>query len=366
MDILKRTFSDAMKWDGQHKTAISIRDGVLEYYGSELGIEPADKVFTVYRSPATIANVRDLMAGIPLTDEHVDTDTPVDTPVGSVLSAEVIDLFDDLTDARLGIKNNVDVSGPMLIELEEGKRELSLGYKGELHPHSKYDYEQKNIVPHHLAVVDAGRCGSACSFIDRKPDGVNPMKRKPKLHKAFLDADGQPNLQEVVEIAQQLPEALKALPMDELTKVVPALQEIIASSGTSPAADIEEEILDEEILDEEVEVTDEEADEEAEVEKKFADSKSFKDAVAGAVARHTEVIEKARQFVDESYSFKGKSTQRVMRDALAVEHGSQSFSDSELSVAFKLLKKSSNQLQNFGDASGSGLVARVQKLAKGE
>ena len=49
-------FSDAVTYDGQMKAAISVRDGVLEYLGSELGMSPADKIFYVYRSPATIAS----------------------------------------------------------------------------------------------------------------------------------------------------------------------------------------------------------------------------------------------------------------------------------------------------------------------
>lgn len=355
------TFADKMTWDSAQKTAISVRDGVLEYYGFEIGELPEDKTFTVYRSPATIAKARDLMTGIPLTNGHVDTDEAVSDPVGAVLSAEVIDLFDDLTDSRLGIKNSVDVNGSMLIELQDGKRELSLGYKAVLVPHTKYDFEQTNIMPHHLAVVEAGRCGSACSFLDKKPNEVIDMTLKNKA-KVFLDEDGMPNMQKIVEIASQLPEALKLMPVDELQKILPTLQQIIVASG---AASVEEA---EEVVDEEVEAVEEVADEAAEEpsEEKFADSKTFKDAVSSAIERHTEVIEKARTFVDESYSFKGKSTAKIMRDALAVEHGAQSFSDEELSVAFKLLKKSSNALKTFGDKSSTGLVARVSQLAKGE
>jgi hypothetical protein len=81
------------------------------------------------------------------------------------------------------------------------------------------------------------------------------------------------------------------------------------------------------------------------------DTAEFKDAVNSAIRRHTEVIEKAKTFVDESYQFAGKATDQIMRDALAVEHGKQEFSDAELSVAFKLLKKTGTDLRTFGDAS---------------
>lgn len=350
-------FTDTMQWDSQQKTAVSVRDGVLEYLGAEIGEKPADKVFTVYRSPASIARAKDLMAGLPLTDDHVSLDDVVRDPVGSVLDAEVVDFIDQATNSFLAIQNRVDVTARVLPALESGKRELSLGYKARLVPHHQYDFEQKDIQPHHLAVVTAGRCGSACSFIDRKPTEEPDMPDQ--LNKAFLDAEGQPNLQQIVEIAQQLPEALKSVPMDKLQKIMPVLMEIVAMAGggNTPAEEPEP------VQDEEESMQDEEK-EEATV--SVTDSAEFKDALKTAVAQHTAVIEKARDFVDDAYQFTGKSAAQIMRDALATEHGSQEFADAELSVAFKLLKKSTADLSNFGDQAAGSLVERVRKAAAGE
>jgi len=164
---------------------------------------------------------------------------------------------------------------------------------------------------------------------------------QPELHTAFVDAEGQPNLQQIVEIAQQLPEALKSVPMDKLQELMPTLQEII-SMGGAPAPAAEEPALE-----------DEETPAEEEPSAPVTDTAEFKDAVNSAIRRHTEVIEKAKTFVDESYQFAGKATDQIMRDALAVEHGKQEFSDAELSVAFKLLKKTGTDLRTFGDASPS-------------
>ena len=36
-------FADRVEVDTQNKTAISVRDGVLEYMGSEIGMEPEDE-----------------------------------------------------------------------------------------------------------------------------------------------------------------------------------------------------------------------------------------------------------------------------------------------------------------------------------
>lgn len=360
-------FTDRMVWDGEQKTAISIRDGVLEYYGHELGMTPATQLFTVFRSPATIANAADKMKGIPLTDGHVEVGSHVSDRSGTVVSGEMIDHFDEYTDSKLAVKNTVALNDGYSIG---GNRELSLGYDGDLIPHDKYDFEQKNIVPHHLAVVSAGRCGSSCSFIDKKPEVHN----MPDLHKVFADAEGQPNLQEIVEIAQALPEALKTVPLDKLQELVPSLKEVIASAGM-PAeevatedvettdADAEEEV-------ESVEATD--ADAEEEVEKvPMQDSNEFKDAIAqaaqSAIAEHGKVVDKARGFVDEAYSFDGKTTDQVMRDALASEHGKTEFSDAELPLAFRMLKKSSPDYTSFGDSKAEGgLMDRINKTIDGE
>ena len=348
------SFNDSVTWNGEEKTAVSVRDGVLEYLGAELGLEPAEKTFTVYRSPATIARANAAMNGVPLTDEHVTVGHDVKSPVGSVLDSEIIDFIDESTSSHLALRNRVRITDAISGALKTGKQQLSLGYNANLVPHERFDFEQVNIQPHHLAVVPAGRCGSACSFIDRQPTEVEPMKTKqktegqPELHTAFVDAEGQPNLQQIVEIAQQLPEALKSVPMDKLQELMPTLQEIV-SMGGAPAPAAEEPALE----DEETPADEEEPMEDEEPSVPVTDTAEFKDAVNSAIRRHTEVIEKAKTFVDESYQFAGKATDQIMRDALAVEHGKQEFSDAELSVAFKLLKKTGTDLRTFGDASPS-------------
>lgn len=355
------SFSDAVTYDGQMKSAISVRDGVLEYLGSELGMEPAEKIFYVYRSPATIASAANLMPGIPLLGDHVEPGTEGEGAASKVESASLIDAFDESTASTLAIRNMVLVDAEMQAELESGKRELSLGYTGSLVPHDKYDFEQRDIIPTHLAVVERGRCGSGCRFLDRKPTQEATM---PKMHKAFTDADGAASLSQIVEVAAALPEAIKNVPVDKLQELMPALQEImdIASAvgvkATAPAAPAEEEMVDEDpkpgAKEDPMPIT---------------DSAAFKDAVKGAVAsavkNHAIVIDKARDFVDEAYCFTDKSTVQIMRDALAVEHGATQFTDAELPVAFKLLKKASQDYKTFGDhAAEGGLTARLKASLK--
>lgn len=374
-DSMNRLFKDSLAFNGQTKTAISVRDGVQEYYGYELGLEPIDRVFTVYRSPATIANAATAMFGIPLTDEHVDLNAPPTNAVGTVLKALMIDLKDESLGCTLAVENQIQVDESMMGALQSGKRELSLGYRAELVAHNQYDYEQRNIEPHHLAVVDRGRCGAHCSFIDQKGE---LMKSPP----AFRDADGNPNLEEIVQIAASLPEAIKKLDMEQLAKVMPMLAEIVqvaradgqtaevrAQMGTEATADGNyEDMPAEEKPTEDMEaVKDGDAMKDGETEDmekekvgvtdcagvkptEWRDSAAFKDAVMQALTEHTLTIEKARDFVDAGYVFVGKTTCQIKRDALTSQYGKQTFSDAELPVAFKLLKKSESNLTNFGDA----------------
>lgn len=362
-------FQDKAIYNAAEKTAISVRDGVLEYLGSEIGYKPADKIFKVYRSPATIANAAMLMNGISLTDDHVDLNAEPAHPKGKVTSSKMIDLNQPDLLARIGILNNITVEPDVQANLDAGKRELSLGYRASLIPAvegSNFDLEQIEIMPHHLAVVDAGRCGSVCSFIDHKrfDKGTEHMTTKKKpTHKAFIDAEGNPSMTEIVAIVQALPDALAQLPADELVKLVPMLQEIVTKAGG--AAKVDEPAADDEAAKAAAEAEKAKDNPAAEPEKKtmdeaekekiaVADAKKIADATKTAVARHVEVMDKARQFLPDDYKFQGKETPQIMRDALAVEHGTQKFSDSELDVAFKLLKKTQSKYQKFGDGASTG------------
>jgi len=374
----------AVTWDSKTKTAISVRDGVLGYYGAEIGMEPADKLFTVYRSPATIANVAALMSGLPLTNNHVEVQPHVDESeiVGQVQSADMIDMIDSETASTLAIRNSVTLSDAIMAEVEEGKRELSLGYDADLVEHDKYDFEQRGIIPYHLAVVEQGRCGPRCRFIDHKQQKGLPMKKN-KLalliaaitaSKGFKDADGESiTVEQIAELAVALPEALKSAPLEKLQEIWPALMELI---NMSKEAGVEMEGLAEvveEVTTTETEVTDEEGTDPEKEKMAVTDSKAFKDALQkatdAAVKRHSAVVDKAKDFVGEQYSFADKSTNQVIRDALASQYGKQKFADSELDLAFKMLRKQTNSLASFGDEKGkekSGLASKVNALVNQE
>lgn len=351
-------FKDRATLDQDGKNAISVRDGVLEYMGAEIGMEPENKIFTVLRTPATIANAAMKMAGIPVTDEHVSLSKPAPSDGGRVVTAEMIDSDEDGI-ATIAIKNKLELSDQM-IKITDNKRELSLGYFADLVEHDKYDFEQKNIVPHHLAIVDSGRCGSMCSFIDRKPNMENN-----KMKIKFIDAEGVVNMKTIMEVISLLPEAIKNVPMEKIQEMMPSLLELVeASKEIIPEVEEVVEEADEvtKVTDEDdsgddknVEVTDEEVDEDEKDKKDFSDSKEFTDAVAKAAkleaGKTLTIISKAKTFLDDRYSFDDKSNDQIMKDAIKTQ-SSDKFQDAELYTAFKLLKKFKDY-GNFGKVNVS-------------
>lgn len=381
--VKSQKFSHTTFFDMASRTVRSVRDGVQEYAGIEIGMEPYDKIFTIYRSPETISDVAGKLDGLPITNDHVDANDVSDVNrsdiVGTMASTAVIELHDESTDSSLCIENKTSLNETAMALEKAGKKEFSLGYLGKLKPHDKYDFEQYDLSPTHLALVDSARGGSVLTFVDKKGKNMGDKK----LHKVFLDAEGSPNLQQIVEIAQELPEALKTVPMDKLAEIMPMLQEVVTmgksgdESENSDAPEMSSEDAmekgKEEMMDQDYEDMDEEEKKKfgdsklfksiiASQSKSFADSKVFKDAVFEAQKRHAEVIEKATNFVDEQYSFADKSTDDIMRDALKAEHGNIEFSDSELSIAFKLLKKSESSLKQFGDSQGkNSLDQRIEQ-----
>lgn len=353
-------FNDTAVYDAKEKTALSVRDGVIEYTGAELSMEPADKLFTIYRSPATIANTAMKMRGLPITDGHVDIDIPPPIGGGFVSEAEMVDAADSVTDTTIAIRNKLAIGDTLLAMIDAGRRELSLGYHAQLVPHDDYDFEQRSIVPHHLATVEQGRCGPMCSFIDKKhTEELNDMK--PKLHRAFTDAEGAMNLMQIVELATAMPEAIKSVPVDQLQKLLPALQQIAEASKAVMPAPEGDPVADEADPGAEAEGKEMDAQDKAdtaEADKKFSDALAT--ATATAVKAHGAVITKARVFLPDEYDFADKNTVQIMRDAIATDNG-EHFADNELPLAFKMLRKPAANYKRFGDAKPSDLTTLQDK-----
>ena len=350
-------FSDRATFDKKEKTIISVRDGVQEYLGIELGIvDQANKLFKVFRSRETIEAINDAMMNLPVTDGHVslEEDVPEDLVITNVTESATIDLVNRDTSTTIALKNKVATTDNVIQLVLDGVDEFSLGYHGDIIKHDEFDFEQINLQPHHLAVVELGRCGPICSFQDQRKEITvkNPLK---KLLSSFTDQDSPLTLQQLLELVAALPEAIKNVPMEQLQELGPSLAAVVEAAKEAgidlPEEEIveeteeteeTEEVVDEEVVDEEVETEDEDGKEQ------FSDE-AIQSKINAAVQLHSEVIVKAQDFVDEDYDFKGKSTIQIMKDAVATQHDVK-FTDAELSVAFKTLQPKGSNYQNFADS----------------
>ena len=359
-------FKDKATLD-KEKKLISFRDGVQEYLGVEIGQKPEDAIFLVYRSPETIKAASDLMQGIAVTDEHVDIVLEIkkEKIAGEVLSSEIIDYKKVNDYASCAVSNSVLLNELGNDIVKSGRLELSLGYDADLVESKHYDFEQKNIIPHHLAIVEAGRCGGFCSF---KDELINDEKIGAKM-----------NLEQLLKMVNDLPEMLKGLEPDELKVAGEAMEKIAAmksdkmgdmeKEGASDSeAEVEIETADEDTADtggngkqrerEDTEVTQVQAKDSHFIDKAVFD-KAIADAKLEGSSLMASVMSKAVNFLDSSYTYAGKKPCEIMRDAIATQTDDQ-FSDSELQTAFKMLK-ANKEYNHFTDEKSGSLVDYFNK-----
>ncbi|MFT6834381.1 MAG: hypothetical protein ACJA0H_000409, partial [Francisellaceae bacterium] len=76
--------TERLSFDAASKTLVSIRDGYQEYAGIEIGEQPHDKTFKVFRSNDTIQEASKKLGNIPIIDGHIDLvdDIPQDKIIG--------------------------------------------------------------------------------------------------------------------------------------------------------------------------------------------------------------------------------------------------------------------------------------------
>ena len=301
--------------NAEKRTVISIRDGVQEYLGAELGIEPFDKVFKIYRSPETIRELKDKLKDIPLIENHIEPEGTIDDDLkrGKIIDSEIVENIDNESDSTIAIKNEISLFKD---KLEFEYEQLSLGYKATTLPSAKYDFEQFNILPHHLGIVEAGRCGDVCKFQDQR--GVKRM-----------------NLEELMA---KLKEFLDSSSDEDKASLVKMLDEMFPKQETKDnEADLEKKF----------------EDAKSDAIAKFMDSKVFKDAMLNYGNERASVIAKATNYLDSQYDFKSKSNEAIMSDVVKAEYPSETFKDAEIGVAFKMLKQKeavSHSVIDFKDA----------------
>ena len=292
--------------NAEKRTVISIRDGIQEYLGAELGIEPFDKVFKIYRSPETIKELKDKLKDIPLIENHIEPEGTIDDDLkrGKIIDSEIVENIDNESDSTIAIKNEISLFKD---KLEFEYEQLSLGYKATTLPSAKYDFEQFNILPHHLGIVEAGRCGDVCKFQDQR--GVKPMDLNELLAK-------------LKEMLTNASDADKALILEAMDGIIPKVT-----------------VVDEDAMEKKFE------DAKKTAVSNFMDSKVFKDALLNYGNERTSIVAKAKNFLDEKFDFKDKTNEAIMSAVVAAEYPNETFKDAEIGVAFKLLKEKEQTVQ---------------------
>lgn len=159
-------------WEIKHNPISKV--GVFPYMGRSISDEcEPDKVYYVYRSADTLSQSVPTWDNPPkpFINDHemlgegfskID-----DRPVQGVIHNPVFEndtLYADISVYSESLKKKI----------EDGKKELSLGYfckyrkeKG-VYKGQAYDYVQEDMVGNHIALVDNGRCGSDVKVFDSK------------------------------------------------------------------------------------------------------------------------------------------------------------------------------------------------------
>lgn len=157
---------------------ILARTGIQTYLARELGISDRDPQshIRLYRPPEEVFNAESMKSfdGLPVTLEH---------PPGNMVTAgswrkHAVGSVHDVVGDGTFMRGNLIVNDEKAIKaIESGKKELSNGYvfsldmtPGNTPDGLAYDGVQRNIRGNHVAIVSAGRCGSACAISDASPD----------------------------------------------------------------------------------------------------------------------------------------------------------------------------------------------------
>lgn len=167
------------------------RTGTYQYLREELGLDGTG-IVTVYREPNEVFDLRTIASfnGKAFTDTHPSVDVTADN--WSIYSKG------ELTDVRRGkgamsnfLVADILVRDPIVInEIESGaKREVSAGYECEYVERDGKIY-QTAIRGNHVALVQAGRAGSAVRINDEQAKLPSTYRRVKILSKAVKTIAG--------------------------------------------------------------------------------------------------------------------------------------------------------------------------------
>ena len=316
------------------------RVGIQKRLGSEISpdFEP-DKIYKEYRSPDEVFkdSVLEGFRTVVLTDDHpevlLDAQNTKDHLIGFV-SSEVKAVENTHLQCEITI-----IDKEIIEKIQAGKVELSAGYLYalELVDHADYDYLQTNIIPNHIAIVDAGRCGSSCSI--GMDSNLKQEIKKMKITFYGTNAKGEKIELSSVDVPEDQSEAMQAVAdatyansqslSDALVKNAKDMDELQAKSDMTPSED----------------------------EIKEANDKTI--AVKAFDLAHVMVV--AKDALGDTACFKGKDAETIKRQVLT-KHKPEMALDGKspeyIAYAFDALTEQLNEAKDSYE-TGLGLIPTV-------
>ena len=196
----------------------------MVYRGSEVGLATNDTV-EVYRSAAEVLSKKHLASieGKPVVAGHpsqfVNADNASWAAKGHVQNVRP---GPELPDGEQCVIGDIVITDSTLAnQVVSGQlREVSLGYACEYTPRGDGTFAQKKLRVNHIAVVESGRCGSACRINDSAVLVGDFVEMARKYHRKNASAVAAERAEE--RATDRLPESLRrgdALSWDELSEI---------------------------------------------------------------------------------------------------------------------------------------------------
>lgn len=330
--------------------ARTARTGVQQYLGMEMG-RPDLGTVNVYRDEADVFSKSSLhsFAKIPVTVDHPPSGVSAANWKQVAVGTTGEEVLRDGERLKIGLKI---MDAAAIQAVKAGKRELSVGYKTEIvwgdgvaPDGTPYQAKQTAIVADHIAIVSAGRAGSACRIgdswsaigiedqrsLDQDPSRISPPSMGNPM-KTHLIGDNAVEMSDAAIVAvKALQTQLGSLTADNLR---------LTADASTLAADHKKAL---ETKDGEIAVA------KSAVETKDGEiavlKAALKDAeltpakLDAAVSARAEVANAAKKIVGDKLVVDGKTDGEIRREAVVVKLGdsAKTMSDDAINGAFAAL-----------------------------
>lgn len=213
------------------------RIGMQEYHTSEVGLPgDAQGIVKVHRTEAEVFRPEHILSynGKPVVNDHPSEEEGDVTPDNyrTLTCGNVNNTHRGTGDqSDLLLADFIICDAQAIADVNEGKREVSCGYSADYNELELGVGEQVNLIGNHVALVDAGRCGSRCSIGDKKHSqchqGDSAMKFRDKKP-AWLDR--------LLRAKDKLIAAYKAKDAEEIKKAEEEVKDAEEAATTAAAA----------------------------------------------------------------------------------------------------------------------------------